>query len=387
MSSDNQVSNAALAANAQESSITSTAQSDQSDKVYKVAVLLIVALVYMVYISPMMRARSLTEKTPAMKATFRWVDLLTKLVLVYLLAYAATCNMTISVVITLVFLLFTMQESSAVVIETNKSKKNKMVENMTGDEEDLDEGEDIDSDVEADDSDFEFERVNDDFVYDSDTPVLFPLNNGSMDESMADNVGDLYDQPQRVNGLIVDTVAESERIANAQGLGMDVLDRPTNGSMVHNVQGASLEDMSDVMNIQQGYEGYHNVNDGESNRGCGCGSNNGNDAEDAGDEDGAKEAPIPKEVSDVIDENVEVVAQEVKAEKSAEGENVEVPTEAKEEVRRAARFVAHQMSENGEVVTRHDLLMICRMVYGQMFRCEGIMKTVVADVESKKDSN
>jgi hypothetical protein len=382
MSSDNQLSNAAVAVPAQESVFHTP--TDSTDQVYRVGVLLIVALVYMAYISPMMRARALTEKNTAMRATFRWVDLLTKLVLVYLLAYAATCNPTISVVITLVFLLFSMHGRNEIVIETNKNDDD-MIENMTGDEEDLDEAEDIDSDTEPDvsDADFEFERVNGDIIFESDRPILFPLNNGSIDPAMADDVGSLYDRPAKVGGLIVDTVAESEKIANSQGLGLDVLDMY--GDDIHNVTGAS-DDM-DVSNMGSIAENFDN------NSSCGCGSAN-SESDVSEEDDDQQNGPsneesvkVPKAVAEAIDQKVEVVADEVKSEKKKDGEDVKIPEEAKDEVRKAARFVASKMSQDGKTVTHHDLLMICRSVYGQMFRCKGIMKTVIADAKARSGEN
>jgi hypothetical protein len=357
--------NAAPVVNAQEF-FNARESANSTNKVYRVAVLLIVALVYMVYISPMMRARAVTEKTAGMKATFRWVDLITKLVLVYLLALAATCNVTMASVMTLVFLLLSTPDRAPVVIESKG--RGKKLEHMTGDEEDLDEGEDIDSD-------FEFKRVGDDFIFESDTPVFFPLNGAPLEASMADEVGDLYAKPGTVDGLIVDSVAESERIARAQGLGMDVLDRA--GNEVHNVSGVDLEgdegNMAPVVN-----ENFESTGD------CGCGGSKSNSksekANNGGDDE---EVEVPKALADAIDEKVEKVAEEVEAEKKEEGKEVKVPAEAKDEVRRAVRVVAFRMGKDGKTVTRHDLLMISRMMYGQMFKCKGLLKVVMADAQAR----
>jgi hypothetical protein len=222
MSRDNQDFYVASAVSSQASSNVSS--EDSTDKTYKVAILLSVALIYMVYISPMMRTRAVTEKTAVMKATFRWIDLLTKLVIVYLIAFATTNNVSIAVVITLIFLLF-MTQYRDTIIET-KNRSNNVIEKMTGDEDDLDEKSDIDSvRVMTVSDDFKFKRDGNNFIYESDSPVLFPLNNGSIEPDMADEVDDIYDKPKKVAGLVVDTVAESEQIANAQGLGMDLLNR------------------------------------------------------------------------------------------------------------------------------------------------------------------
>ena len=359
MSSDNQQQNPAQKPSQSVSSMT-----ESTDKVYRIATLLIVAIVYMVFISPRMRARAVTEKTAAMKATFRWVDLLTKLILVYLLAYAATCHTMTSIVITLVFLLFATHDRDMVVIEP----KSKMVEGMTGDEDELDEPEDIDGKSEVDD--FEFSKKNGTIVYESDKPVFFPLDNGSMDPDMADEFGDLYQKPSKVAGLVVDTVAESERLANEQGLGLGIMD--------------------EIPNMVEKFE---------SSSGCGCQGNRpkqemeeseeseemSKDSSEEMGEELSEETNMESDmtIDDVINKQVEEVAEEVKAEKKKEGENVQIPEKAKDEVRKAVKYVTNRMDKDMKTYSTHDVLMICRMVYGQMFRCKGIMKTVVMDAESK----
>jgi hypothetical protein len=355
-----------------------TSDLNGSDRAYRIAALLVVSVVYLVYISPMMRARALTEKTAGMKATFRWADLLTKTLLVYLLAYVSTCNVTISIVITLVFLLFTTQEYDRIVIETKD--KEHMIENMTGDEDEFDDDsdEDIDADVPVGNNNDDSVMVNESdgvFEFSSDRMVYFPLN-GIEDPAMADDVGGLHVIPDKVQGLILDTVAESEREAVRQGLGMNVTSNQID-DQVHHVRGVvfDLDTECGMAPITENFDSINGDSDAEEQEMRPEGDANHHD-----DMSGEERGQVSKEVDEAIDEKVDDVAKEVEAEKKDNGEEVAVSDEDKKEVKRAVRFVTQRMSQDGKTVTHHDLLMICRMVYGQMFRCEGILKTVVRDV-------
>lgn len=356
---------------------------------YLLPALVILAIVYTAYVSPTFQEMAVRSNTTGRRATYRWIDFLTKTLFVFLIAQAATKDTYISVVITLVFILFLARTTQRVVIETKSKspKKNgEYVDSPAGVEVDVEEVEEeseesvIDDSVEVNESNGGFEFSSDKMYYSP--PELNGHMMGVSDPDFSDEHGAKLCAPrQRVKGLIGDTVAESEADAVKKGLGLNVTSNQSDDK-IYNVIGVVFELDTDVemASVKEGFDN-NSDSDSESESESDNGSEESEEMRSEGDThhrndmSGEQRVKISKAVKEAIEHPIESVAKEVEKEK----DDVKVSDKDKEEVRKAVKFVVHRMTQDGKTVTHHDLLMICRMVYGQIFRCEGLLKTVVRD--------
>jgi hypothetical protein len=318
------------------------------DQSYFIHILLIFAVVYTVYISPVYQTMAIKENNLRKKSMYRWVDFLTKILFVFVISYTGTNNPLISIVITLVFILFLIKGTQRIVIETknrNKMIDHKMVDNIRSSNDEM---------IYLDESD-DFNKGDD-----SNQPF------GILELEFSDENGEKYVCPQiseKVNGLITDTIAESEAEAVKQGLGNSVTTDQNN--IKYNSMGEEITSKNNISVENFGNE-FENMKNTKKV---------------------SEKVNLPKEVEESLEEPIESVAKEVIKEKKKEGNKVKVTEEKKEEVRKAVKYVVYNMEKDGKTATNHDILMICRMVYGQMFKCKKLLNIVVKDAGYDTDND
>ena len=332
-------------------------------------IVVVIAALYMIYVSPWVNEKSVRETTNARRAAYRWIDFVTKMIIVFMVVHIASQDATVALVAVLVFALMLMHTTQRVIIETKKAEH---FENTINSEEIVTINDEVTEEPKPSDE-----------AHKRHTP-------GVSDSNICDIHGCKYLRCNyRVDGLLVDTVAESEEEAVKQGLGMTVVSNQEIDDF-YDVTGIVFDYRSDVSmspvdeesdddnsgnGLIDSVEGFDSTTADDR-------SSVGGDAHHPNDMTGDKRETISQAMNEAIEHPVHAVAKEVEEEK-----DVKVSEDAKNEVRRAVRYVVHRMAQDGKTATHHDMTMVCRMVYGQMYECKGMIRKVEEDVGLVDDSS
>ena len=337
----------------------------KGDNYYLIPALVAIGIIYAVFGSPNMQMRAMTARNRNNKSMYGWVDLAIKLSIIYGICYISTQDVLSSLIVTLVFGLFLLYSVKLMIIERSRESFDEELGSYGAPISNADTklGEiplpEIPPIELSDDSE--------------EKSIEEAMNVQSVEEDsdISDEYGLKYECPtdrQVASGLVPDTLAGAESLAVADGMGVTVTSEQNNNSMnneIHNVAGFDL-DADNSYSMIEGFDSVIYQYEYDSNP-------------EVASENISDQNNLSPSVLEAIDQSLREISSEVEQEKRAEGEEISISAQHNDEARKAVHFVALKMSQDGKVVTHHDLKMICRFVYGQMFKCKGMLRSVVRD--------